>query len=211
MSSCVFIASSSKTAKRPEYICPALLTRMATPPSFCLAVSIIFAMSDSLVMSATTAWTSPPVFLANSSRACSSFFWLRPVISTRTPSSRNWRAVSKPMPLLPPVTIARRPLIPRSIVYSPVDAFRLNIEYPSQFRCKKKRGLWCNWACTAKSRLLPAPRVASGRPWPRRCWRKVARLQFVVAMQRSLRPRFRNYPLRVPCSVCRRTSRMRTP
>jgi hypothetical protein len=45
---------------------------------------------------------------------------LRPVISTRTPSSSNCRAVSKPMPLEPPVTMARRPLIPRSILPLPL-------------------------------------------------------------------------------------------
>jgi hypothetical protein len=58
--------------------------------------------------------------LARSSRACINFFSLRPVINTRTPSSRNWRAVSKPMPLEPPVTIARRPLIPRSMGFLPL-------------------------------------------------------------------------------------------
>src|SRR5215470_14987036 len=47
-----------------------------------------------------------------------SFASLRPQIMTRTPSSRNRRAVSYPMPLPPPVTMARRFLMPRSMELS---------------------------------------------------------------------------------------------
>jgi hypothetical protein len=94
VSSCFFISSSSITANRPEYMVPALFTRMSTPPSLSLAVSTMRLMSASFVMSACTACTSPPVFFLSSSRAFSSLAASRPVISTRTPSSRNSRAVS---------------------------------------------------------------------------------------------------------------------
>jgi hypothetical protein len=35
---------------------------------------------------------------------------LLPLVATRAPSARNWRAVSRPMPLVPPAIRARLPL-----------------------------------------------------------------------------------------------------
>ena len=72
-------------------------------------------MSSSFVMSAWMATTVPPLSFSSSARASSSPFPSRALIATLTPSRRNCRALSFPMPRLPPVTIALRPFIPKSM------------------------------------------------------------------------------------------------
>ena len=72
VSSCSFRPGSVITANRPEYIWPALFTRMSTAPKRRFADSTRRATSDSCVMSATSASTSPPVSPASLCFAASS-------------------------------------------------------------------------------------------------------------------------------------------
>ena len=113
--------SSVIAAKRPEYIWPALFTRMSTAPNRSLARRARRSTSAATAMSATTASTSPPVFATSSSRACSSVASVRAQIVTRAPASSSFFAISRPMPRAPPVTMALRPWIPRSMVVPPSD------------------------------------------------------------------------------------------
>src|SRR5262245_61468788 len=88
---------------------------MSTPPRRSLAWPTTRSMSSTTAMSATTAYTSPPVFAVSSARVSSSVAAVRAQITTRAPASSSRRADSRPIPRLPPVTIARLALMPRSM------------------------------------------------------------------------------------------------
>src|SRR6185312_9653662 len=60
--------------------------------------------------------------------------------------------------------------------YSPVDACKLTIEYPSHANARRNRGLRCILVSAAKSQSLPVLPAASERQWRRRYCKKVARL-----------------------------------
>ena len=95
VSSCTLSNSSVSAAKRPEYMVPALLTRMSTPPSCCFAPSTTSrAMSASSDMSACTACTSPPVSLASASRAAAELLAVAAADQHAHAFLRNSRAVS---------------------------------------------------------------------------------------------------------------------
>src|SRR5262245_8009549 len=115
VSSCVRRPASVSASKRPEYICPALFTRMSTWPKRCVAATTTRSTSASTDMSAATVATSPQVVTSSSPRVSSRVVGVRAQISTRAPASSSVRAVSRPIPRLPPVTMAALPLIPRSI------------------------------------------------------------------------------------------------
>src|SRR3989442_944645 len=101
-------SSSFMRTRRPSRMTPALLTRMSTRPNRCLAASTNRSASSRITASATTPRTAPP-------RASSSLAerWSRsasrPETTTAAPSSASNVAIARPMPRLPPVTIATRP------------------------------------------------------------------------------------------------------
>ena len=79
---------------------PALMKRISSRPNSLRIVSATCFWPDAFPASdAITSTRLSPSSLRAASRVCSSL----PVIATRAPSSRNCRAVSSPMPLVPPV------------------------------------------------------------------------------------------------------------
>ena len=95
-----------------------LLTRMSSPPSASTAeVTKRFSASPSATSTASATTLEP--------RASRSFFasstpsFVRAQIATLAPSSANRPAMARPMPRLPPVTIAFSPFRPRSIPTPP--------------------------------------------------------------------------------------------
>ena len=97
-----------------ERLPPTLLTRMSTGPRASTACSCSPWMLDSSETSPTTPTDATPRPLI-SSTAASRVSEVRPQIPTSTPSLARDRAACLPSPLLPPVTRATFPLIPRSI------------------------------------------------------------------------------------------------
>src|SRR5262245_13728763 len=83
---------------------PALLTRMSIFPNCCTVRATPASTCCSLVTSMTTpsALPAPP----NSVAVASAAFWLRSAITTRAPSRTKVLAISLPMPLAAPVTMA---------------------------------------------------------------------------------------------------------
>jgi hypothetical protein len=91
---------------------PRLFTRM----SVSCTSAISFRAPSSVPRSASTARTTP----GSEAIAASSFFALRPGTATSTPSSASKRAIARPIPAEPPVTIAFLPLSCRSTVQSSI-------------------------------------------------------------------------------------------
>src|SRR5579859_295926 len=116
-------SASDSVANRPGRAAPALLTRMSTPPSAAAAA----ATNDSTCPGSVTSQGSATIFppraassAATSPRSAS----LREQMTTSAPSASSSAAIALPSPLVPPVTIARRPVRPRSIPGSPVRSGR---------------------------------------------------------------------------------------
>src|SRR5438552_3958227 len=101
-------SSSFMRTRRPSRMTPALLTRMSTRPNRCLAASTNRSASSRITASATTPRTAPPRASSSLaerwSRAAS-----RPETTTAAPASASNVAIARPMPRLPPVTIATWP------------------------------------------------------------------------------------------------------
>src|SRR5450755_995665 len=104
-------SASSSACGALRILMPALLTRMSIRPS---SRNVRSTMAVTAALSVTSATTDivltpcPP----SSATAASDFVSLRPTIATLAPASASPRAMPRPMPPLPPVTIATLP--PRS-------------------------------------------------------------------------------------------------
>ena len=106
---------------------PALTNRMSRPPKPSRTASATAFRAATSPASARIASTSP-----SSVRAASSVSRLLPVMATRAPSLRNWRAVSNPMPPVPPVIRAR--LLPSLFKAMSSGGDRLDCRCPA--RCQ---------------------------------------------------------------------------
>src|SRR6266704_186801 len=95
---------------------PALLTRMSIRPSSRTVRSTMVATADLSVTSAVTDMALTPRCL-RSATAAFDFASLRPTIATAAPDSASPHAIPRPMPPLPPVTIATLPLRSKSPVF----------------------------------------------------------------------------------------------
>jgi len=89
---------------------PALLTRMSTRPSSSMQVRTADSTDARSATSAGADRTFRPVAEAISSAAARSSPAVRAISTTSAPASAKVRAISLPRPLLPPVTIAARPV-----------------------------------------------------------------------------------------------------
>ncbi len=81
---------------------------MSMPPCRSVAVATTRWQSCGLVTSAATPLT-VPVSPVRSATVPSMSDWFRPVMTTLTPARASVSAMPRPMPLLPPVTMAERP------------------------------------------------------------------------------------------------------
>ena len=93
----------------PPPAVPALLTRMSIAPNSPNVSSTSFWRSASSIRSATTASARAPPRSPSSPAACRSSSSLREQIETLHPSSTSASEMPRPMPLLPPVTMATLP------------------------------------------------------------------------------------------------------
>ena len=92
-----------------------LLTRMCSPPNRSAASATMRSTSALLVTSAASATILRLVSASISRAALSRSLFVRATMATSAPSRASSSAMALPMPLLPPVTIARLPASPRSI------------------------------------------------------------------------------------------------
>src|SRR6516162_7813596 len=125
-SSIVARQSSSVMDKNPPVRAgapPTLLTRTSIRSPAC---PIRLAGPAGSARSASTTRTRP--FRASSSRSAEDF--LAPTV-TRAPAAASPRTMARPIPLLPPVTTARRPARPRSIACLP-EALQALLVQPGQ-------------------------------------------------------------------------------
>jgi hypothetical protein len=99
-------SSSVSFSSRPPGELPAQVTRMSIAPKRSIVWSTVRLTWSASLMSPGKPTMSPPVCSASSRAACSSRSASRAVIATRHPSSASWRATSRPIPMLPPVTKA---------------------------------------------------------------------------------------------------------
>src|SRR6185295_19350419 len=124
--------SSVSPSRRPPGLLPAHVTRMSTCPSASIAPAIVRSTSSWTPMSPGNGSTVPPVASLSSAATLVRRSPSRAVMATSQPSSARIRAVSRPIPLLPPVTIAFEPANPRSISLLCSPARSLDYE---QFVC----------------------------------------------------------------------------
>ena len=85
---------------------PALLTTTSTPPNRSIPAAISCRTCSGSLTSARVKAATRPAAAGSEASSAGSF---RPQTSTRAPARRNPRAMPAPMPLVPPVTIARPP------------------------------------------------------------------------------------------------------
>src|SRR5450631_481677 len=102
-------SSSSSACGALRILMPALLTRMSIRPSSRKLRSTMAVTAALSVTSATTDIALTPCRLS-SAAAASDFVSLRPTITNWAPALASPRAMPRPMPPLPPVTIATLPL-----------------------------------------------------------------------------------------------------
>ena len=111
MSSCSFVMSSNLDADDV----PALLTNMSMPPNRCAIALTAASTAASSDTSAGAGMTSLPVAADISAATFSRSDAVLDTIATFAPSSEKRVAAARPMPSLPPVTIATLPCNPRSM------------------------------------------------------------------------------------------------
>jgi hypothetical protein len=99
-------------------------TRMSIPPSWEVTDATIALTEESSPVSAIAQITRRPLSLATSWAACRSASSPRATSATSTPSAASDRAAANPIPRLPPVTTARRPVSSRSTARSLVAVDR---------------------------------------------------------------------------------------
>src|SRR5216683_5405295 len=109
---------SSASARGPRTMPPgveALFTSTSTRPKALTVASTRWATDSELIVSATIGMMRRPVSCESALAASSRAWRCRAQIATSTPSDASTWAIARPMPLLPPVTIATRPVSPRSM------------------------------------------------------------------------------------------------
>src|SRR5713101_7248075 len=109
---------SSASARGPRTMPPgveALFTSTSTRPNALTVASTRWATDSELIVSATIGMMRRPVSCESALAASSRAWRCRAQIATSTPSDASSLAIARPMPLLPPVTIATRPVSPRSM------------------------------------------------------------------------------------------------
>jgi len=106
--------ASVAAANSPVAEVPALLTRMSSRPKAASVSATTRSQSAALLTSACTGATRPPAARI-SAAVCSSRSRPRAAIATAAPSCASSTAVARPMPCVPPVTIATFPFRPRSM------------------------------------------------------------------------------------------------
>jgi hypothetical protein len=107
--------SSSGTSSSSRHLdVPALLTSTSSCPKWLSASARIRSPASASVTSSSRESASPPA-AEHASRALSRSAEPRATSSTEAPSAQSWRAVSRPMPRLAPVTTHALPESPRSI------------------------------------------------------------------------------------------------
>src|SRR6266542_5780304 len=112
---------SSASARGPRTMPPgveALFTSTSRRPNAVRVASTRWATDSELIVSATTGMMRRPVSCVRALAASSRAWRCRAQMATSTPSDARAWAIARPMPRLPPVTIATRPASPRSIVGS---------------------------------------------------------------------------------------------
>src|SRR5882672_7481494 len=108
-------SSMSSACGGLRILMPALLTRMSIRPSSRTVRSTMVATADLSVTSAGTDIALTPRCL-RSATAAFDFASLRPTIAMSAPASASPHAMPRPMPPLPPVTIATLPLRSKSFI-----------------------------------------------------------------------------------------------
>jgi hypothetical protein len=106
------VRSQSSTRSAPSggrTLTPAQLTRMSTDPNAASASAAARATSSRNARSAATHATPEPPAAVSVSAATTSRTWSRATSTTRAPARASARAISCPIPELPPVTTATRP------------------------------------------------------------------------------------------------------
>src|SRR2546426_1699887 len=109
---------SSASARGPRTMPPgveALFTSTSTRPNALTVASTRWATDSELIVSATIGMMRRPVSCESALAASSRAWRCRAQIATSTPSDASTWAIARPMPLLPPVTTATRPVSPRSM------------------------------------------------------------------------------------------------
>jgi hypothetical protein len=109
---------ASASASGPRTMPPgveALFTSTSTRPKAARVASTRWDTDSELIVSATIGTMRRPVSWASALAVSSRGWRCRAQTATSTPSDASSRAIARPMPLLPPVTIATRPASPRSM------------------------------------------------------------------------------------------------
>src|SRR6185437_11025003 len=113
-SSSAFSSASSKSFRTRPPGAAAQLTRISTLPSSAAVFATSSRTARESVVSTGRGTTVPFVDARISAAACSSAEAVLEAMTTATPSAASLRAVSLPIPTLPPVTMATFPVKPRS-------------------------------------------------------------------------------------------------
>src|SRR6266404_6278353 len=135
--------TKSDAAELRNTAIPALLTRISIRPSSRLTRSTISATAALSVTSAVTDIALAP-FCLSSATAAFDFASLRPTMTISAPASANPRAIPRPMPPLPPVTIATLPLrsnSPAFIVDGPDESSALALPDQDQAESGQRRAV----------------------------------------------------------------------
>jgi hypothetical protein len=114
---------------------------MSTPPSSSTARATSALTDSSSPVSVTTGIARLPLRSATSAAAFSSVSWVRAASTTSTPSAARACAIASPMPLLPPVMIARLPVSCRSTsILLVLLGFGVSPQGPRQAQVVAQRG-----------------------------------------------------------------------
>ena len=99
-------------------VVPALFTRMSSRPKVLMVVSTSRCTSAACVTSACTATARDPLSSSLRTTCSASATLLAVATTTAAPSAASASASARPIPLLPPVTMATRSFNPRSMTSS---------------------------------------------------------------------------------------------
>src|SRR3981189_3613295 len=131
----VFHSSSAYSSGCLRMLVPALLTRISSRPNFFTA-ALISARHDSAVVTSTATASALAPAAASFLTAAALFASSRPAMTIAAPASARPCAMPKPMPPLPPVTTATRPLRSKS-------AISIALRQTPVIRSLRRGGLFC--------------------------------------------------------------------
>src|SRR4029077_4971221 len=165
---------------------PALLTRQSRPPSASAVASMKRVTASRSDTSQTDAFTLGSLLASSASAVRSTS-----QICTSAPSRRKARATSRPMPAAPAVTIARKPLMPRSMTLGLPSIYLFCLHVTRRQAENLARFHWCRDLvakdCDNLCRFLDQRRVA---------WRELALLQIDVVLKPDARMAAEQHGLR---------------